>query len=44
VDEMKEFDPAQMEKLHHLKVKVETVCEAEDLKKLTNLLKELSKK
>jgi hypothetical protein len=33
-----------MKKIHRLKVKVEAVCETEDLKRITDLLKELSKK
>jgi hypothetical protein len=42
LDEMKDFDPEEMKKLHYLKVKVEAVREAGDLKKLTDLLKLLS--
>jgi hypothetical protein len=44
LDEMKEYDPEQMRKLHQLKVKVEVICEASDLKRITDLLKELAKK
>jgi hypothetical protein len=44
LDEMKDFDPDEMRKLQHLKVKVEVICEAADLKRITDLLKELSKK
>jgi hypothetical protein len=43
LDEMKDFDPEEMKKLHLLKVKVEAVCEPADLKRITDLLKELSK-
>jgi hypothetical protein len=43
LDEMKEFDPAEMKKLQHLKVKVDVICEADDLKRITDLLKELNK-
>jgi hypothetical protein len=43
LDEMKEFDPEEMKKLHYLKVKIEVVCEAADLKKITDLLKELAR-
>jgi hypothetical protein len=44
LDEMKDFNPEEMKKLHNLKVKVEAVCEAGDLKKVTDLLKQLSTK
>jgi hypothetical protein len=44
LEEMKEFDPNEMRKLHCLKVRIEAICEAEDLKKVTDLLKELSQK
>jgi hypothetical protein len=43
LDEMKDFNPEEMKKLHYLKVKMEVVCEAADLKKITDLLKELAK-
>lgn len=43
LDEMKEFDPEEMRKLHYLKLKVEVVCEAGDLKRIGDLLKELSR-
>jgi len=43
LDEMKEFDPEEMRKLQHLKVKIEVVCEAADLKSIGNLLKALAK-
>ena len=43
LDEMKEFDPEQMRKLQHLKVKIEVICEPGDLKRITDLLKELAK-
>ena len=42
LDEMKEYDPEQMRKLQHLKV-VEAICEAGNLKRITDLLKELAK-
>jgi hypothetical protein len=41
---MKEYDPGQMRKLQSLKVKVEVICEAGDLKRITDLLKKLAKK
>jgi hypothetical protein len=44
LDEMKDFNPEELRKLRFLKVKVEAVCEAADLKKIGDLLKELSKK
>lgn len=44
LDEMKEFDPEEMKKLHYLKVKIEAVCEASDLKRIADLFKELRKK
>jgi hypothetical protein len=44
LDEMKDFNPEEMRKLHFLKVKVEAVCEAGDLKRITDLLKELSRR
>lgn len=34
-------DPKELEKLQHLKVKIEVICEAPDLKKISDLLKEL---
>jgi hypothetical protein len=43
LDEMKEFDPEEVRKLHALKVRVEAICGAEDVKRLTDLLKELAK-
>jgi hypothetical protein len=43
LEEMKEFDPDEMRKLHCLKVKVEAICEAADLKRITDLLKDLSR-
>jgi hypothetical protein len=42
LDEMKDFNPEEMQKLQHLKVKLEVICEPEDLKRVTDLLKELS--
>jgi hypothetical protein len=44
LDEMKEYDPEQIKKLQHLKVKVESICEANDLKQIADLLKDLAKK
>ena len=35
-------DPKEIEKLQQLKVKIEVICEAADLKKLLQALKELS--
>ena len=35
LDEMKEYDPEQMQRLQHLKVKVEVICEAGALKRIT---------
>lgn len=43
LDEMKDFNPEEMRKLHYLKVKIEVVCEAGDLKKIGDLMKELSR-
>jgi len=43
LDEMKDFNPEEMKKLHALKVKVEAVCEVGDVKKLKDLLNQLSK-
>jgi hypothetical protein len=37
-------DPKELEKYYHLKVRIEVICEAADLKKINDLLKELSKK
>jgi hypothetical protein len=39
----KEIDPEQLKKLQHLKVKVEVICEAQDYKKISDLLRELSR-
>jgi hypothetical protein len=36
-------DPAELKKLNLLRIKLDVVCEAEDFKKITDLLKELSK-
>jgi hypothetical protein len=44
LDEMKDFNPEEMKNLHYLKVKIKAVCEAADLKKITDLLKELARK
>jgi hypothetical protein len=35
-------DPAELRKLQHLKIKIEVICEAEDFKRITDLLKNLS--
>ena len=42
LDEMKEFDPAEMKKLQHLKVRIDLTCETDDLKKIADQLKVLS--
>ena len=44
LDEMKDFNPEEMKKLLCLNVKIKAVCEAADLKKITDLLKELARK
>jgi hypothetical protein len=38
----KEYDPEQLKKLQHLKMKIEVVGEAGDYKKICDLLKDLS--
>ena len=43
LDEMKEYDPEQMRRLQHLKAKIEVIYEAGNLKRITDLLKELAK-
>jgi hypothetical protein len=40
---MKEFHPNEVLTLHCLKVQIKGICEAEDLKRITDLFKELSK-
>jgi hypothetical protein len=42
LQETKDFSPEELTKLQHLKVKIEFVGEATDLKKVGDLLKELS--
>jgi len=37
------FAPEELQKLQRLKVRIEVICEAEDLKKISDALKELSK-
>lgn len=41
LDEMKDYNEEDMRKLNYLKVRSEAVCEAADLKKIVDLLKEL---
>lgn len=41
---MKKCDPEQIRTLEHLKVKVGAICEANDLKRIADLLKEPAKK
>ena len=36
-------DPAELRKLQHLKLKIEVICEAEDFKTISELLKQLSR-
>jgi len=43
LDSTKEYDAEQLKKLQHLKIRVEIIGEAPDLKKISDLLKELSK-
>jgi hypothetical protein len=44
LDSTKEYDAEQLKKLQHLKINLEIIGEAPDLKKISDLLKELSKK
>ena len=44
LDSTKEYDPEQLKKLQHLKIRVEVNGEAPDLKKINDLPKELAKK
>ena len=44
LDSTKEYDAEQLKKLQHLKIRVEVIGEAPDLKKISDLLKELSRK
>lgn len=43
LQETKDFSPEELQKLQHLKVKIEVICEAEDLKKISDVLEGLSK-
>jgi hypothetical protein len=36
-------DPAEIRKLQHLKIRIEVICEASDLKSLSDLIKALAK-
>jgi len=36
-------DPTELRKLQHAKLKIEVICEAEDFKRISDLLKDLSK-
>jgi len=42
LEEIKEGDTEAIRKLQHLKVKIEAICEANDLKKISDVMKELS--
>ena len=42
--ETKDFEADQLMKLQHLKVRIELICETQDLKKISDLLKELGEK
>jgi hypothetical protein len=37
-----DFTPEELRKLQHLRLRIEVICEAPDLKKISDLLKELS--
>jgi hypothetical protein len=41
LEETKDFSPEELKKLQHLKLRIEVICEAEDLKKISDLLKQL---
>jgi hypothetical protein len=41
LDATKEYDPEQLKKLQHLKIRIEVIGEAADYKKISDLLKEL---
>jgi hypothetical protein len=36
-------DPTELRKHQHLKLRIEVICEAEDFKKISNLMKQLSR-
>jgi hypothetical protein len=42
LEETKDFSPDELNKLQQLRVRIEVLCEAGDLKKVTDLLKELA--
>jgi hypothetical protein len=44
LESAKEYDAEQLKKLQHLKVRVDVICEAAELKKISDVLKELSRK
>jgi hypothetical protein len=43
LQETKDFSPEELQKLQYLNVRIEVICEAGDLKKIRDLLRELSK-
>jgi hypothetical protein len=43
LEEAKDFSPDELKKLQLLKVRIEVICEAVDLKKIGDKLKELSR-
>jgi hypothetical protein len=42
LEETEDSSPNELKKLQHLKLRIEVICEAEDLKKISDLLKDLS--
>jgi hypothetical protein len=42
LEEAKDFSPAELKKLQELKVRIKVICEAGDLKKMSDVLKELA--
>lgn len=44
LESTKEYNPEQLVKLQHLRIKIKVVSEAPDLKKRSDLLKQLSSK
>jgi hypothetical protein len=44
LESTREYDAEQLKKLQHLKIRIEIIGEAPDLKKVSDLLKELAKK
>jgi hypothetical protein len=42
LQETKDFSPEELTKLQHLKVKIEVICEAGDLKRISDVLRELA--